>query len=206
MSEPYGAFVKLQIARSDLARWLDTPPADPARWTDWREIGGQWHFSDGVKDLSEATGEEMSARTAEAGELLSQCSSVRDALRAFIHGDSSHNAIRSAYDSDTGEFVAVTLFFDENLVPILAFLALVRGSEDWIGAAGHGVALIHDFVFAPGDEATIAALAVGPRRSSRLLTGDDRKNTVAAFQNIADAMLSDPDGPPPLVDHLDELR
>ncbi len=206
MSEPYGAFVKLRIARSDLARWLDMPPADPARWTDWREIGGQWYFGDGVKDFSEATDEEMSTRTAEARELLSHCSSVRDALRALIQDDSSHNAIRIAYDSDTGEFVAVTLFFDENLIPILAFLALVRGSEDWIGAAGSGVALIHDFVFAPSEEATIAALALGPSRSSRLLTGDDRKSAVATFQSIADTMLSNPDGPPLPVDQLDDLH
>ena len=98
MSEPYSALIKLQITRSDLVRWLDTSPADPDRWTDWRDIGGQWYLGSGVKDLADASDGELSEPIAEAKEQLSSCSTVREALRGLLQNDSPDNAIRIAYD------------------------------------------------------------------------------------------------------------
>ena len=54
MSEPDGAFLKLRIARPDLVRWLDSPPAPASRWLDWRSIGGQWYFADGPEEIVKA--------------------------------------------------------------------------------------------------------------------------------------------------------
>ena len=207
MSEPYSALIKLQITRSDLVRWLDTSPADPDRWTDWRDIGGQWYLGSGVKDLADASDGELSEPIAEAKEQLSSCSTVREALRGLLQNDSPDNAIRIAYDPAEGEFIAGALFYDENLVPFIAFLALVRGSEDHLAPSGSGIALIHDFVFASNAvESTVTALAIGPGQTSRLLVGNDRQSAVTTFQGMVDTWLGNADGPPPSVDQLDELR
>ena len=72
MSEPYGAFVRLHVARADLVHWLETSPPDPARWTDWRDLGGRWCLDDGAEELAQATAEEMATYAREAGERLAR--------------------------------------------------------------------------------------------------------------------------------------
>lgn len=209
MSQPYGAFVRLRIARPTLVRWLDAPPSNPARWTDWRVVGGSWYFSDGVMDFARATDAEVTATSRDAWLRLAPWPTAREALRGLIRGGDGEafDARRITYDAQTREFKGGSLYFDEGLVPFLAFLALVRGSEDFLGPDDAGVAVIHDYAFAPHDQdATVCALALGPGRSSRLLAGDERSSAVGAFQDVADALLADPGKLPPPVDHLDDIR
>ena len=207
MSEPYGAFVRLQIARPALVRWLDAPPPNPARWTDWRDIGGRWYLTGGVGDLEAATDADMAGYTGEARAVLAQCASTRDAFRGLIRESDTAGTRHISYDPAARGFVAGTLFYDENLVALLAFLALTRGSEDFLGPDEAGVVVIHDYVFASdGEGVTVAALALGLGQSSHVLAKDERASAVGAFQGIADAMLSHPDKPPVPVDQLDDLR
>ena len=209
MSEPYAAFVRLQTARSDLVRWLDAPPADPARWTDWRIIEGRWYIDEPMDELAKVTDEGMAAINHDAWQRVARCASAREALWALMRGGNSQafEARRCTYDAGTREFVAGSLFFDEGLIPFLAFLALARGSEDFLGADGSGVMVIHDYTFAPDDDdATVAALTLGPGKGSRLMTGSERSSAVGAFQSVANLMLADPNKLPPPVDQLDEIR
>ena len=209
MSEPYSAFVRLRITRPNLLRWLEAPPPNPVRWTDWRAIGGLWYRPNGVEDFAHATDADMAVTSVDAWQRLARWPSVREALRGLIRGGDSEafDARRFVYDAVTHEFEGGSLFFDEGLISFVAFLALVRGSEDYLGPDEAGVAVIHDYAFAPtADDATAAALSLGPGRSSWFLAGIERSSAVGAFQSIANAMLTDPGTLPPPVDHLDSLQ
>ena len=209
MSEPYGAFVRLKIARPNLVRWLDAPPPHPARWTDWRGIGGRWYRPGGIEDFARAADADLAATAAEAWQRLARWPSTRAALQGLIRGGDgeAYAARRIAYDAGTQAFEGGSLFFDEGLIPLLAFLALVRGGEAFLGPDEAGIAVIHDYAFAPeADDATVAALVLGPGRSSRLLAGAERSSAVGAFQGLANAMLAVPGTLPPAVDQLDGLR
>ena len=209
MSEPYSAFVRLRITRPNLISWLDAPPSRPDRWTDWRAIGGLWYRPNGVEDFTDATDADMAATSADAWQRLARWPSVREALRGLIRGGDSDafETRRLVYDESMREFEGGSFYFDESLVSFIAFLALVRGSEDHLGPDEAGVAAIHDYTFAPAaDDATAAALSLGPGRSSGLLLGAERVSAVGAFQGIANAMLADPAKLPPHVDLLDDLQ
>lgn len=209
MSEPYGAFVRLRIARPNLLRWLDAPPANSTRWTDWRTIGGSWYRPGGIEDFARETDAALAVTCADAWQRLARWSTTREALRGLIRGgDREAFAARHiAYDTRTRTFEGGSLFFDEGLIPFLAFLALVRGSEGVLGADEAGVAVIHDYAFAPeAEDATVAALALGPGRASRLLGDAERSSAVGAFRDIASVMMTVPGTLPPPVDELDDLR
>ena len=209
MSEPYGAFVRLRITRANLVQWLDAPPSDPARWTDWRRIGGRWYIDGPMDEFAKVDDRGMAAINRDARARTARWGSVREALPGLIRGGSSgaFEARRITYDPVRCEFDAGSLFFDEGLIPFLAFLALVRGSEDFLGTDGSGIAVIHDYAFAPAeDEATVAALTLGPGKSSRLMSEGERSSAVGAFQEVADVMLADPGKLPPPVDQLGEIR
>lgn len=209
MSEPYGAFTRLRITRPNLLRWLDAPPSNPARWVDWRHIGGRWYINEPMDELAKVTDEEMARINQDAWLRLARWPSAREALRGLIQGadNDAFGARRITYDTETHEFVGGSLFFDEGLIPFLGFLALVRGSETFLGPHDAGIAVIHDYTFAPeAEDATVAALALGPGRSSRVLAETEWPSAVGAFQSIANAMLADRETLPPPVDQLDDLR
>lgn len=209
MSEPYAAFVRLRITRPNLLRWLDAPPSDPARWTDWRAIEGRWYINEPMDELAKVTDAEMAAINRDAWLRLARWPSAREALRGLIRGGDGEAfaARRITYDAENREFVGGSLLFDEGLIPFLAFLALVRGSEAVLGPNEAGVAVIHDYAIAPeAEDATVAALTLGPGCSSRLLAGTERSSAVGAFQGVAGAMMTVPGALSPPVDQLDDLR
>jgi hypothetical protein len=206
MSEPYAAFMRLYIARPTLVSWLDAPPPDPARWGDWRDIGGRWYVGSRIQDLAEAPDADVATLCAEARSLLAHWPSNRTALRGLLREGEAAETRHFAYDPEARTFVAGTLLYDENLIPFLAFLALARGAEAALGADGGGVAAIHNYVFGDADGPTLAALGFGPGPASRLLAGAERTEAARAFQEIADAMLAEPHRLPVPVDQLDDLR
>jgi hypothetical protein len=206
MSEPYGAFVRLHVARADLVRWLETSPPDPARWTDWRDLGGRWCLDDGAEELAQATAEEMATYAREAGERLARWPTVRAAFRGLFEHCEAANTRHITYDCVEQEFVAGSWMYDENLIAFLAFLTLVRGAEDALGPDGTGVAVIHDYVFSPAEAEATAAMRLGPGKASRLLGEDEQASAVAVFQAMMDGILADLEDPPLFVDQLDEIR
>lgn len=207
MSERYGAFMRTRVARPTVVRWLEAPPADPARWTDWRAIGGSWYFLERISTLAEASEAEVADTLASAQALIAPFPTARAALRGLIQPGEATAARHITYDTATGEFVAGTLFYEEGLVPFLAFLALARGLADVLGPDDTGVVVIHDYVFAPDEEeATAAALALGPGNTSRVLAEAESAPAVEVFRAVVDAMLADPGTLPPAIDQLDELR
>ncbi|MEH3144304.1 MAG: hypothetical protein PGN34_02905 [Methylobacterium frigidaeris] len=207
MTEPLSAFLKLTIDRPDLVRWLDAPTPDPARWSDWRDIGGEWYLS-ADRSLATISEAELSESCEAAGSILGVGNSWgihnRAALRRLLHG-SPPECCRIAYDAETRTFLAGTLLFDENLYSFLAFLTLARGAADCLGLEGRGVAVINDYVFGPAEDAT-AALELGPAGRSRLLPQGSRGDAVAVFQPLANELMTETDDPPDPVDQLDELR
>jgi hypothetical protein len=112
----------------------------------------------------------------------------RAALRNVIEFE---NAPRLAvYDISSREFVVGSLIFSEHTTDFIVFLTIARGSAAFLGPDGYGVAVIHDYVFSPdGEQATVAALRLGPGASSSLLEKREQPNAVAAFQDIGDEML-----------------
>lgn len=205
MSQPYSAFMQVRIARGNLVRWLDEPVPDPGRWADWRSIGGAWYLPGGVGDLADATVADMGENLAKARAWLARYGSNRAALRGFTSTRDAAAFRRFTYDPATTDFVAGTLFYDESLISFVAFLTMVRGIADHLAPGDRGLAVIHDYAF-PEDDDVSAALALGPRGTSRLLVGEEREGAVTAFQPIADAMLADHEQPPPPEDQLGNLR
>ena len=170
-------------------------------------MGDAWYLYDDPHELAEATDQAVASVVDDAAALVSRWPTVRQALHGLLFGIDAYAARHFSYDESSCEFTAGTLYYEEGLLPFLAFLALARGSEDLFEAEGWGAVVIHDDVFAPDeDDATAAAVMLGPERFSRVLLGDEPRAVMAIFQSIADLMLADRNTLPPPVDQLDELR
>jgi hypothetical protein len=203
MSEPFAAFLKLRIDRPKLVQWLDAPVGPASQWADWRNMGGQYYGSDGVKDLRDFSDSELAEYVAECDARLRNYRDNRSALQDILSTADMPQFKRASYKSDTLDFVAGSLTYAENLVEFMVFYSVARGIEALLGADDCGIALIHDFL---QDLATDSAMRLGPGARSEFMSGTDMNSAGGAFQEIADEMLRDSAEPPAVVDELDSLR
>jgi hypothetical protein len=207
MSEPDAAFFKLRIDRPQLIPWLDSPVPPASRWTDWRNIGGQYYF-DGVQDIKDVSERQMADRIFRSDRALRRYATNRDAVRAILKTAEAPYLKRAVYQADTQDFVAGSLTYAENLIPYMVFYAVVRGAEAFLGADGYGIAVIKNYVWGDAeDRKAQSALRLGPGARSEFMTEAERESAGGAFQSIADEMLSqEPAHPPPVIDELDTLK
>ncbi|MDH7796084.1 MULTISPECIES: hypothetical protein [unclassified Beijerinckia] len=204
MSEPDAAFLKLQIGREPLVRWLDSPTPLASTWQDWRSLGGQWYFGGDVKDIQQAS-------DAELKEVIDDCDARlgkqtnRSALRGILKSAEAPHLSRSAYDAKAREYVVGSLTYSENLMDFVVFLTVARGAAVFLQSDDYGIAVLHNYIWGDENERiTQAALRLGPGPRSEFLPEADWKSAAGAFQTIANDMLSDP--PPPPRDDLDLLK
>ena len=143
MSEPYSAFLKLQMSRENLSRWLAAPVPAASRWSDWRTIGGQWHLSEG-NDLAASSDQDLGKLVSACDAMLARHSDNRAALRAILQSAEADNIKVAAYDSSETHFVAGSLTYSENLYDLIVFLTVARGAANFFEAEGRGLAVVHD--------------------------------------------------------------
>jgi hypothetical protein len=204
MSEPDGAFLKLRIARPDLIRWLDAPPARASGWVDWRDIGGQWYFDAGPEELRGISMMQLLRTMAECDAILGRAATNRQALRAILNASEAPEIRHAAYHPDTQDFVAGTLTYSENLNDFIVFLAVARGAAAFLAPDGHGIAVIHNYLWGDADEQiTQAALRLGPGNASGFMDEAEGRSAGGAFEALAEQMLAGGRTP---VDELDTLR
>jgi hypothetical protein len=204
MSEPDGAFLKLRIARPDLVRWLDAPPARASSWVDWRSIGGQWYFDGGPQDIGSISMIQLLRTIAECDAILARTATNRQALRGILDTVEAPEIRRAAYDPGTQDFVAGTLTYSENLNDFIVFLAIARGAAAFLAPDGHGIAVIHNYLWGGADEEiTQAALRLGPGNASGFMDEAEGRSAGGAFEALAEQMLDQTHSP---VDELDTLR
>lgn len=94
----------------------------------------------------------------------------------------------SAFDDRGMTFVAGSLTYSENLHDFIVFLAMARGIADHLAPDGHGLAIVHNYLW--GSTVT-AALRMMPSGDSHILPESKWHNVVPAFQPIADALAED---------------
>ncbi len=193
MSEPYSAFLKLQMSRENLSRWLAAPVPAASRWSDWRTIGGQWHLSEG-KDLAASSDQDLGKLVSECDAMLARHSDNRAALRAIMQSAEADNIKVAAYDSSETHFVAGSLTYSENLYDLVVFLTVARGAADFLEAEGRGLAVVHDYIWGEeGERETVAALGLAGKGGSEFLASDAFGHTAGAFEGMVDAMLDGKD-------------
>ena len=202
MSEPFAAFLKLRIDRPKLVLWLDAPVGPASQWADWRNMGGQYYGSDGVKELRDFSDSEMAEYVTECGARLRRFGDHRSALRAIMSTAAEPHFKRASYHADTREFIAGSFTYGENLTDFIVFYSVVRAVEALLGDGDDGIAVIHDFVW---EQATDSAMRLGPGARSEFMNSTDMSRAGDAFQEIADEMLQDSTAGP-VIDELDSLR
>jgi len=195
MSEPYSALLRLQLPRERLARWLAAPVPAASRWNDWRSIAGRWRLPGGV-DLAASSDVEL-------GEFLSDCTAMlarhaenRAALAALLESAQAENIRVAAYDRAGAYFVAGSLTYSENLYDLVVFLAMARGAADFLEPGEHGVALVHDYLWAEdGERETVAAVHLAGKGDSGFMTPAQAGETAATFDAMVALMLDGADDP-----------
>lgn len=193
MSEPYSAFLKFQMPRENLARWLAAPVSAASRWPDWRTIGGQWYLSGG-KDLAASSDQDLGKLVSECDAMLARHSDNRAALRAILQSAEADNIKVAAYDSSETHFVAGSLTYSENLYDLIVFLTVARGAADFFEVEGKGLAVVHDYIWGEeGERETVAALGLAGIGGSEFLASDAFGNAAGAFEGMVDAMLDGKD-------------
>ena len=206
MSEPDSAFLKLKIDRADLVAWLEDRPPLASGWTDWRSLGGEYYFKGGRRDIANAPEAELAKDLADCDAQLRGYATNRAALRELLVSDDEPYMTRIAYDPEQREFVAGTLTYSENLFDFIVFLTVARGAARRLSPDGYGVAAIHDFIWGAQDEqATRAALRLGPGDKSEFMAASERASAAGAFQPIAHEILAAP-SPPPSHNELETLK
>ena len=195
MSEPYSAFLKLQVSRENLSQWLAAPVPAASRWSDWRTIGGQWYLSGG-KDLAASSDQDLGKLVSACDAMLARHSDNRAALRAILQSAEADNIKVAAYDSSETHFVAGSLTYSENLYDLIVFLTVARGAADFFEADGRGLAVVHDYIWGEeGERETVAALGLDGIGRSEFLASDAFGNAAGAFERMVDAMLDGKDDP-----------
>jgi hypothetical protein len=211
MSEPDAAFLKLQISRESLIRWLDSPVPPASNWRDWcdwrrdytaalnrlvelrttnrRDIGEQWRFEDGPPPIADISDAKLQENIAQCDERLVQRTN-RQVLRDVLERAEAPFLKHAAYDEKTREFVAGSLTYSENLLDFIVFLTLARGATDYLEPGGCGVAVIHQYLWGDeNDRITQAAMRLGPAGKSEFMVKAEKKSAPGAFQPLADGML-----------------
>lgn len=194
MSEPEAALFKLQVTRPALTRWLRARPPRASRWTDWRAIGGTWEMDGERVALADAPKAKLAAFVQDADTALAAAPSNRELLHDLITETAETPELRlSAFDDRGTTFVAGSLTYSENLHDFIVFLAMARGVADHLAPDGHGLALVHNYLW--GSAVTVAVRMM-PSGDSHILPESEWQNVVPAFQPIADALAEDrlPDG------------
>ena len=210
MSEPCSAFLKLRIKREGLVAWLDGPVSPAAHWSDWRGIGGQYYFDGGVGDIADISDAEMADNVTECDRALGGFSNNRAALRYILDAAEAPYLKRCTYRD--GVFLAGTLTYAENLIPYMQFLAVARGAAEHLEADGEGLALIHNYIWGEGAEATEGAMRLGPGKTSRFLVETEKPAAAQELQPIVTEMLAIGEGAedvskvPPPIDELEDLK
>jgi len=197
------AFLKLQISRESLVRWLDSPASPASNWKDWRNIGDQWFSKDGrpIADLSDT---ELQEYIAQCDQRLSQRTN-RQVLRDVLKSAETPFLKHATYDAKTSEFVAGALTYSDNFLDAVVFLTLARGVADYLGPDGYGIAVIHNYIW--GDKSnkiTRAAMRLGPGARAEFMTAAEKASAGGAFQALAMEMANK--HPSASVDELESLR
>jgi hypothetical protein len=207
MSEPYSAFVKLQMERADLVAWLEDPPPLTSSWTDWREMGGEYYFKGGRRDIAVVSDVELNRDLADCDAQLRGYLSNRTALRGLLNSNDEPYLTRIAFDSSRREFVAGSLSYSENLFDYFVFLTIARGAGARLRPDGYGVAVIHKYLYGgPNEKETGAAMRLGPGDKSQFMAASELASAAGVFQSIADEVLDAKPFPPPTRNELDLLR
>ena len=205
MSEPNAAFVKLEIERADLIRWLDAPTPRASRWKDWREIGGSYYFKNGVQDIADVPSAELMESVLQCDLWLADARTNREMMRMVVGYAEAPELGIAAMSSDGATFVGGTLTYSENLTDYIFFLAFARGAADFLRDGRYGLAIIHNYIWGTADS-TEAALRLSAGQSA-FMTPDQRDSAGGACQAIADHMLDqEPDPNYAPRDQLDALR
>lgn len=166
LSEPYSALLRLQLRHEDLSRWLAAPLPSPSRWSDWRCIAGPWRLGNG-ECLASSSDEALDELLVDCQALLARYPDNRAALKAFLASAQAENIQVAAYDRTGTHFVAGSLTYSESLYDLIAFLTVARGAADFLKAGDHGVALVHDYLWAEeGERETVAAIALAGQGQS----------------------------------------
>jgi hypothetical protein len=197
------AFLKLQISRENLVRWLDSPAPPASKWQDWRNIGDQWHSKDGrpIADLSDT---ELQEYIAQCDQRLNQRTN-RHVLLDVLKSAETPFLKHAIYAAKTSEFVAGALTYAENFLDAIVFLTLARGAANYLGPDGYGIAVIHNYVW--GDKTnkiTRAAMRLGPGARAEFMTTAEKASAGGAFQALAMEMLNKHQSAS--VDELEGLR
>lgn len=195
MSEPYSAFLKLQMSRENLARWLAAPAPAASRWSDWRFIGGQWYLFEG-KDLGASSNQDLGRLISECDAMLARHPDNRAALGAILKSAEAENIKVAAYDRTGTCFVAGSLTYSENLYDLIVFFAVARGAADFFETDGRGLAVVHDYLWGEEDEQeTVAALELAGNGGSVFLASEELGQAAGAFEAMVDAMLEGKEDP-----------
>jgi hypothetical protein len=207
MSEPDAAFLKLEIARADLVAWLDDRPPPASNWRDWRDIGGEYQFDAGRGDIADISELELNRHLADCDAQLSRFATNREALRELFDPSENPFLIRVAYDSERRLFVAGSLAYSENLYDFIVFLTVARGAAARLATDGHGLAVIHNYIWGrPAERTTAVALRLGPGPRSEFMAVGELASAGGAFQPIADEIMNAKPFPPPAHIELDTLK
>ena len=201
-SRPDAAFLKLQISRESLVRWLDSPAPPTSNWRDWRDIGYQWNFKGGQHPIANVSETELQENIAKCDQRLSQLTN-RQVLRNVLDSADAPFLKHAAYDATTREFVAGSITYSEDLLDFLVFLTVARGATAFLGPDGYGIAVIHNYIW--GDKSmksTRAALRLGPEVRSEFMKETEKASAGGAFQSLVDERLKKR----PPVDELESLR
>jgi hypothetical protein len=195
MSEPYSAFLNLQMSRENLARWLAAPAPAASRWSDWRSIGGQWYLSEG-KNLAASSNQDLGRLISECDAMLARHPDNRAALGAILKSAESENIKVAAYDRTGTCFVAGSLTYSENLYDLIVFFTVARGAADFFEADDRGLAVVHDYLWGEEDEReTVAALEFAGKGCSVFLASEKLGHAAGAFEAMVDAMLDGKEDP-----------
>lgn len=208
MSEPLAAFIKLHIARDRLIDWLARTVLPASRWGDWREIGGQYYFTGGVRDIADVPAAELARSVDEADGELRRYATYRDGLGAILGSAEEPYMHRLQWRAEASELVAGSLTYSENLTDYLVFYAIARGVEAVLGPDDRGIAVLHNYLWgSPGDRVAHSALRMGPGATSSFLAPADVTSAGGIVEAIGLEMIPpDASQPPAPIDDLDQLQ
>jgi len=136
MSEPYSAVMQVTIAKPRLLAYFAQAPVPASRWSDWPEIGGDWHSFDFATGLAKLLTEVDSKL---GGDYLA-------CHRRLLNPDMPALS-RLQYDQVEGTFTFANMMLSENLAGIIEFLAVMRGIAPFMAGGDRGFALVHDYLW-----------------------------------------------------------